>query len=292
VETQFGWHLIKVEDVHEGRVKAFEDADVQADLLQAYRAKDAEHRFRELSEKLEQAAFESPNSLDAAAKAVGIAVQTSDWFTRSAGTGIAEKVPVRDAAFADEVLKSGENSKPVSIGENHVVVVRKQEYEAAKQRPLAEVADAIKQELKDETGRERATKEAAAALEAIAAGKPLEQVVTDKHAKLEAPGLVKRDATGIDTRILEALFKLPRPPAGKSSHSQVALANGSVAVIVTTAVNDAEWTAAAADEQKKEASKLRESSAGAEFAAYRADVEKRLEVKIVNPPQGDADPTS
>src|SRR5207237_83910 len=113
VETEFGWHLIKVEDVREGRTKPFEDAEVQAELLKAYRAKDAQRRFQEMSEKLEQTAFESPNSLDGAAKAVGLTVQTSDWFTRTAGAGIADKPAVREAAFADEVLKSGEHSKPV-----------------------------------------------------------------------------------------------------------------------------------------------------------------------------------
>lgn len=292
IETQFGWHLIRLDDLHEARTKAFEDPEVQAELLRVYRAKDAERRFQELSEKLEQTAFESPNSLDAAAKAVGLSVQITDWFTRTAGTGIADKAPVRDAAFAQEVLQAGENSKPVAIGPSHVVVVRKQEYEAAKQRPLEDVTEAIRQELKAEAGRDRAAKEAAAALAALASGRPLEQVVTEKKAELKTPGLVKRDATGIDAKILETLFRMPRPEAGKAGREQVKLANGNVAVLVTTAVQDADWAAAAPDEQKKEASRLRESTAGAEFSAYRADLEKRLEVKIVNPPEGEPEPAS
>jgi peptidyl-prolyl cis-trans isomerase D len=292
VETEFGWHLIKLEDVHEARTKAFEDPEVQAELLQLYRRRDAERRFQESSEKLEQTAFETPNSLEPAAQALGAKVQTTDWFTRETGTGIAAQAAVREAAFAEEVLQGGENSRPVVSGENRLVVVRKAEYEPPRQKPLEEVAEIIRGELKAEAARARAAQEAQAALEAMAAGRPLEQVVTQKKADLKAPGLVRRDSTGVDPNILEAVFRLPRPVAGQSSRTHVALANGDVAVIVATAVQDADWAAAPEDDRSKAGARMREGTAGAEFTAYRADLQQRLEVKIIRPPEAEPEPAS
>jgi peptidyl-prolyl cis-trans isomerase D len=292
VETEFGWHLIKLEELREAKTKAFDDPEVQAQLLAMYRERDAERRFQELSEKLEQTAFETPGSLEPAAQALGLALETTDWFTRATGTGLAAQPAVREAAFSEDVLQAGENSRPVTLGDKRIVVLRKQEHEPPRQKPLDEVADIIKQELKDEGARERAAKEAAAALEAMAAGKALEQVVTDKKVALKAPGLIKRDVAGIDAKIVETVFRLPRPPQGQSAREQVRLANGDIAVLVVTAVQDADWATAAEDERKKALARQRDSAAGAEFAAYRADLQKRLEVKIVNPPQAETEPAS
>lgn len=292
VETEFGWHLIKLDDVHEAKVRAFDEPEVQAELLQLYRSRDSERRFQELSEKLEQTAFESSSSLEPAAQALGLELRQSDWFTRAAGTGIAAEAALREAAFAEEVLQGGENSRPITLGPNRIAVIRKQEYEAPRQKPLEEVAETIRQELKTEAGRARAASEAAAALEALAGGKPLEQVVTAKKVELKAPGLVKRTTPGLDPQLLEAVFRLPRPAPGDASRQKVELPNGDVAVVVSTAVQDADWAAAPDEERRREVTRLRESLAGAEFAAYRADLQKRLDVKIVNPPATESEPAS
>jgi peptidyl-prolyl cis-trans isomerase D len=290
VETEFGWHLIKLDDVREPRTKPFEDPDVQAELLAAYRQRDAERRYQELAEKVEQTAFESPGSLDPVAQAAGLQVQVTDWFTRDTGAGIAAQPPVREAAFADDVLQAGENSRPVTLGASHIVVLRKQEYEAPRQKPLEEVADLIREELRVEAARARAAAEADEALAAMASGRALEQVVTQKKAVLKAPGLVKRSATDVDRKILDAVFRLPRPAAGEASRAKVVLGNGDVAVVVSTEVQDGDWAAAPEADRARQAARMRESQAGAEFAAYRADLEKRIEVQIHKQPDAPVNP--
>ena len=290
VETEFGWHLIKLDDLRESRTRSFEEPDVQAELLAAYRQRDAERRYQELAEKIEQGAFESPSSLDPVAQATGLQVKTSDWFTRTEGAGVAAQPAVREAAFAEDVLQAGENSRPVSLGEKHMLVLRKQEYEAPRQKELAEVEAAIREDLKVEGARARAAAEAAEALGALASGRALEQVVTQKKATLKAPGLVRRNTPDIDPRVLTALFQLPRPTEGAPSRSSVPLPDGNVALIVSTAVQDGDWAAAAEADKARQAARLRDSVAGAEFIAYRADLEKRMKVEIVKQPEAEAPP--
>jgi peptidyl-prolyl cis-trans isomerase D len=293
VETEFGWHVIKLEDVKESRTQPFEDPEVQAELLRVYRQKDAEHRFQEMSEKLEQTAFESPASLEPAAKAVDLPVKTTGWFTRTAGEGIAAQANVREVAFGEDVLKNGENSKPLSIGENRVVVIHKQEYEAPRPLAFEEVKDKIRDDLKAEAARAKASADVAATLEALKSGRPLEQVAREKRADYKAAGLVKRSATGIDAPVLDALFKLPRPAAGEVRADQVRLPNGDIAVVAVTEVRDADWSGAGVADQKRESEQLKAALSGAEFTAYRADLQKRMELKIVNPPEADQpEPTS
>jgi peptidyl-prolyl cis-trans isomerase D len=289
VETEFGWHVVKLEELRAAQTRPFEDAEVQAQLLTLYRNRDVERRFQELSEKLEQTAFESPSSLEPAAKAVGIEIKQSDWFTREGGAGIAADAGVREAAFSEDVLQAGENSRPLSVGQNRIVVLRKHEHEPPRQKPLEEVAESIRTELQAEAAKARAESDAAAALEALNQGRPLEQIATEKKVALKAPGLVKRDAAGVDPQVLAAVFKLPRPAAGQATRERVALANGDVAVVVATEVQDADWATASEEDRRRMQTRLRESLAGAEFTAYRTDLQKRLEVKIINPPETEAE---
>jgi peptidyl-prolyl cis-trans isomerase D len=292
VETEFGWHLVRLDELREARTRAFEEPGVQAELLALYRDRDSTRRFQDMAEKLETLAFESPGSLEPAARALGLELRTSEWFTRDAGTGIAEQPAVREAAFADEVLGAGENSRPIDLGGSRVVVIRKEAHEPPRQKPLEEVRDTIVRELKEEAGRARAAAEAKAALDALAGGQALEQVITARRVELKAPGLVRRDAPGVDARIIETLFRMPRPAEGAAQREQVVLPNGDVAVLVSTAVRDADWAAASDAERATWTGRLRESVAGAEFSAYRADLQKRLSVQVVNPPDAGVDPAS
>lgn len=288
VETEFGWHLIKLEELRAERIEPFDDSRVQAELLSLYRRRDAERRFQEMSEKLEQIAFESPASLDPAVKNLGLELKTSDWFTRTSGDGIAAQDAIRTAAFSEDVL-AGENSRPLAAGDNRVVVLRKQDYEAPRQKALDEVAPVIREELKLKAARARAESEAEAAQAALDQGRSLEQAARSHNAVFKAPGLVRRgSAEGVDSKILETLFSLPHPHADKVSRERVTLANGDVALIATTVVQDAVWADAAETDRARESARLREAVAGAEFAAYRADLARRIDVKIMEQPLAEA----
>ena len=117
VETEFGWHLIKLEELRAARVKPFEDAQVQGELTRLYQQRDAERRYREMLDKLEQLAFESPASLEPVAKALALTLKESEWITRTTAEGLFANPALREAAFATDVLGNGENSKPLTLAE-------------------------------------------------------------------------------------------------------------------------------------------------------------------------------
>ena len=55
----------------------------------------------------------------------------SDWMDAKGGPGIGQYPKVVAAAFSDDVLEGGNNSEPVEIEPNDVVVVRVEERENA-----------------------------------------------------------------------------------------------------------------------------------------------------------------
>ncbi len=276
VETEFGWHLIRLDELREARVRAFEDADVQRELLDIYRARESEKRFQELSEKLETLAFESPASLEPAAKALGLSVQTSDWLTRKGGEGLFANPKLIDTAFSEDVIKNGENSRPVSAGPGQVLVLRKQDYEAPRARPLAEVEDSIRGELVGEAARAAVRTQATALLAAVRTGQSLQSAAAQRGAEFRSPGAISRAEGEVPAQIRAVAFAQPRPKSGEASVAEAALSDGALAVVAVSAVQDPETPDATL---ALEAQRGREAQAGAEFAAYRAYIESQYKVK-------------
>ena len=284
VETEFGWHLIRLDELQPARTAPFEDADVQKQLVELYQQRDAARRFDELSKKLEDAAFENPTSLDAAAKATELKPQTTEWFTRSGGGGIAANPAVIAAAFSPELVKDNENSKPITIEPGHLVVVRKAEYEAPRQRELAEVSDSIRDELRKAQAAAKAEAEAVAIVAEVSAGKLIDEVAKAHGLQATPRTTVSRTTTDVDRKLVDALFKMPRPEAGKLSVAKTELTQGGLAVIALSAVKEGAAppppAADAVAAPQNEGAALRNAVAGAEFGAYRNELKQHIKVDI------------
>ena len=145
VKTNFGIHIIQVNEIESEKIKDFEE--VRDELVEQVKRNRAELEMFEISEELRNIAYEQPDSLDPAADALGLNLEVSEWFTRTEGTGIAENPTVRAAAFSDEVLQQEFNSDVIQIDDGHLVVLRKNEFLAAKQLELAEVKAEVTEKL-------------------------------------------------------------------------------------------------------------------------------------------------
>lgn len=283
VLVESAWHLIRVDEIKPAIVKPFEDPDVQQALVELYQNREKQKHFEELSDKLEQLAFENPTSLEPVAKELGLTIQATDWFTRAGGSDLAANDAVKEAAFSAEVLKDGENSKPITVGDSKLVVVRKAEYEAPRQRSFEEVADQIRQALRTEAAKAKAAADAQAMLEALKGGQTLEQAAAAKQVEVKDLGALRRDERSQDRALVDAVFKLPRPKDGAASYGEATLGNGSIAVLALRRIDLPPAEALPADA----GGQFDQLAAGIEFQAYRGRIADQIKVKIVNPPQAE-----
>ncbi len=278
VETEFGFHLIKLTELNAARTQAFEEPEVQKALTDLYVNKELQAQVQEKSKQLEQLAFESDTSLEPVAKELGLTIETTDWFTRAGGAGIAANPAVIEAAFSQAVLSDGVNSKPIAVDADRLIVVRKAEYEAPRQRTLAEVEVSLREELRNEQAQAKAAADAKAALEALKGGKAIDELAASFKLTVQAPGPSSRDRSGQGLALLGAVFKLPRPAATTPSYGEARLEDGSMAVIVLNTVVDGGLKPGA--EPAGELASIRDARAGAEFNAYREALKQRIKVEI------------
>jgi len=148
VKTQFGYHIIQVEKINATQAETFETMSFQ--LKEEEQLRVAQDRVTEQAEKLKNLVYEQSDSLEPAAKELGLTILTTELFSRAAGDGIASNEAVRSAAFSETVMKENFNSELLEISDGVFVAIRKLDFAAAEPKKLADVSEQIKSTLTTE----------------------------------------------------------------------------------------------------------------------------------------------
>jgi len=150
VETDFGFHIIRVTEVKPAQVKPLEE--VRADIEKDLRTQQAQKRFAEAADQFTNLVYEQSDSLQPAAEKLGLKVQTLDVLPRT-GVPAAPNQPqlftprVVEALFAEDSLKSRRNTQAIEVAPSTLVAARVLEHRPAAVRPLDEVKAMIRQRL-------------------------------------------------------------------------------------------------------------------------------------------------
>lgn len=234
VKTDFGWHIIKLDQLRGGTRQPFEA--VRAQLEQELFEGDRERAFNELSGKLVDAIYKNPNSLEPAAKSLGLVVQTTPAFARSGGPGIAADQKVVRAAFSDSLVRDGTASDPIELSPSRTVLIRVIEHRPEAAMPLSQVGNAVVAAIRADRQR-KAAEAAADALVKSAKASGLPTAASAATLAMGEANDVRRGSPVPSREAVEAFFRVPRPqgnliPIGKTE------AGGQFIVFAVRAVRD------------------------------------------------------
>jgi peptidyl-prolyl cis-trans isomerase D len=197
VRTDFGYHLIKVEEVQDAGYEPLEV--VQAEL----RTRLTQEEARRLAEAKAQTVYDA------------VVAAGSDWIAAVQGLELVPReTPFRapgevvdgvenSTAFMQtaSALQDGEISRPTLLG-NQYVVEKLLERKASHIPALEEIRDAVRDALVREQSRTLARQQAEEGLAAVQAGQSLEQLAQAFNTQTEQTGLFSRNG---------AIPKLGRP---------------------------------------------------------------------------------
>ena len=259
VKTPFGWHLIRLNSVSGGETKSFET--VKSELKDEIRTELAESQIYDLVENVANLAYEQSDSLLPAAEQLDLTLQTSDWFDRFSGAGIATESKVRQMAFSAEILQQGLNSEAIELDNERVVFIRLNELRPSTVKPLAEVQDQIRADMITTSVREQSLKTGLAVLDELKAGKSLDDLAEQWSVSISDHGFVARDQADVDQTLLRRSFSMPKPDQSPE-YAGLTVADGGYAIIELSAVlsNDGNVDQEALDE-------LTQAGAGLEYRA-------------------------
>ncbi len=277
VRSQFGLHLIKLLDVMAGETLPLDQ--VKEDIVAALKREKVSNLFAEKQKVLTDKAYEIADTLDEAAKAAGLTVQETPRFLRDQPTGVAQLPGVVEAAVSEEVLNEKRNSSLLSVGEEHVMVVRVKEYVPASTKPLSDVRPQIVLALQDDAARKAAQAWGATILTRVKAGEDVTASLTEKNLGWESFEAITRNSPAPDALVRAQLFKIAKPSADKPALAGVVLNNGDYVVAQIDKTMKPEVSTLTADQQKSYDDRLSRHGGEADYRGF-IKTQKTL-VKIV-----------
>jgi len=167
VETEFGYHIIRLTDIKVPKTRSFED--MRAQLETELKKQQAQRKFAEVADAFTNGVYEQPDSLKPVAERLKLDIQTANNITRTpaaGASGVLASPKLLSAVFAPDSVEKKRNTEAVETAPNQLVSARIVQYTPARTKPLAEVRDAVRARLVAERSAELARKEGAAKLAA------------------------------------------------------------------------------------------------------------------------------
>jgi peptidyl-prolyl cis-trans isomerase D len=275
VETDFGYHIIRVTEIKPAQTKPL--AEIRSEIERELRTQQAQKRFAEAAEQFTNLVYEQADSLQPAADKLGLKVGTQDNLTR-AGLPSAPKQPqvftprVIEALFSDDAIKNHRNTQAIEIGPNTLVSARVVEHRAAAVRPLADVKPLIKQRLEEQEATQLARK--------TGEEKLAELLKQPSDAGFSPPITVSRRAPqGMPPTLLNEVL---RTRADKLP-TYVGSGIEGVGYLIAQVVSAKEGTAQTPAQREAERRALQRQVAAADEVAYAEGLRLRHAVKVNRP---------
>jgi len=186
IRTQFGFHVIKVEDVKKERTQGLEE--VRKSIESTLR----DQKARDLAERtVEETLYTlyKGGEMKQVAEEYHVSVNETGFFSRGENVeGISPSDEMTSIVFS---LKEGAISSVIEVAKDFYIF-RLTERQESHLPELEEVRDRVEKELREKKAGERAQSVAEELLAELKGGRQMKEVATSKGLKVEETGLFKR----------------------------------------------------------------------------------------------------
>lgn len=147
VQTEFGFHVLRVSAIQPGKLRSLDDArkELAADIVKQKGAR----KFAEAAESFNNMVYEQSDSLKPAAERYKLNIATTSWFSRLAPGEIGPLAHPKllAALFSQDSTKQRRNTDAVEVAPGVLVAARVLEYQPETLRPFAEVKADVERRL-------------------------------------------------------------------------------------------------------------------------------------------------
>ncbi|MDE0875706.1 MAG: SurA N-terminal domain-containing protein [Porticoccaceae bacterium] len=233
VSTDAGTHFIKLLDVQQESYELSEQRSrIELELIQ----ESTSDLLVEKLQNLKELSFNAESLAEVAAD-VGLELKTSEAFPQSGGGGVAAFPAVIKAAFSTEVVNDQYASEVLELGNDRYLVLKLNEYIAARQQELPEVRERVIQLVTDDVSKNQLAEQGGALLARVMAGESVETVAKSENLSWQVVIDGTRRNTDSDAEIGQKVFSLPKPVA-ESVVESFYLSNGDFVVASLTGVTE------------------------------------------------------
>jgi peptidyl-prolyl cis-trans isomerase D len=145
VESDFGYHIIKLTDVKAPKQRSFEES--RASLESELKAQQAQRQFAEAAESFTNGVYEQSDTLKPVAGKLKLEIKTASNVLRRAapGTvGLLANEKFLNAVFGSDATEKSRNTEAVETAPNELAAARVTQYTPARTLPFEDVKNVVK----------------------------------------------------------------------------------------------------------------------------------------------------
>jgi peptidyl-prolyl cis-trans isomerase D len=273
VETDFGYHIIKLTDIKAPKQKSFEE--LRAGLESELKTQQAQKKYAESAEAFTNGVYEQSDTLKPVAERLKLEVKTATGVTRAPapGTrGTLANAKFLAAVFAADSVEKKRNTEAVEIAPNQMAAARITQYTPARTQPFDDVKANV---------RERVIASRAAELAKTEGMKKLAEWKTNaQSANLKPAQTVSRDQPqNYPAPLLDAILRADSAALPQWVGVDLGDQGYAIAKVIKVVNRDAPADAV----QKQDRAQYAQWWTSAEGLAYYKLLQKRFKVQIKVP---------
>jgi len=204
IKSEFGFHVIKLNKIKESSLKSFDE--VKEQLVKIYQKNQGQKMIYDLSDEMTNLAYEG--SLEELAEKMNLKLQTSELFSKTSKSPNKKMI---NAAFSDPVLNRGENSEPIDLGDDKLVVLRLNNLEKSRNLNFDEVKIQVEGIVKTQESKKLADKLTDEIITLISDNQKTDEILKKNNLKWTSVEWTKRDNQKVDPSAIDLAFKAPKP---------------------------------------------------------------------------------
>ena len=278
VETEFGYHIIKLADVRTPQQRSFEEMkpELEADV----RKQQAQKKFAEVADSFSNAVYEAADGLKSVAERFKLELKTASNVMRKpavGASGVLANPKFLNAIFSPDSVEKKRNTEAVEVASSQLVSGRIAQYTPARTRPFAEVRQQVRDQVVAARGAELARKDGTDKLAALKTG-----ALATNAASLSLPGAIvvsREESQKQPPQVVEAALRAD--PAALPAVVGIDL--GAAGYAVVKVIKALPRVAPADEVAKQERQQYTQWWTAAENLAYYNLLKERVKTKILVP---------
>ncbi|KTD00947.1 SurA N-terminal domain-containing protein [Fluoribacter gormanii] len=271
-KTKHGYEIFKVIAYKPVSTKSF--SEVEPSIKEQLIAEAAQNKYTQALEQLSDLSYQTPDSLQPVAEALNLKIETTQPFSRAGGANnITKNKQVINAAFSHDVLDLSNNSEPIQIDNDSVVVVRVKHHWDEAQQSLESVRDQINNILVKK-GAEAKAKEIGMNLLSPVEDKQQQELISSNHLLWKSEVMSTRDNDKVDTDINDTAFNLLRP----ESRNGLVMPNGDYVVVRLKQIHDGKLSTLDREQQDSLIQQIEASYGMMDYDLYEKSLISRAQI--------------
>lgn len=272
-KTNHGYEIFKLIAYKPVSTKPF--SEVKSEIQEQLIAEAAQNKYTQALEQLSDLSYQSPDSLQPVAEALNVKIEKTKPFSRSGGTdNITKNKQVINAAFSHDVLDLNNNSEPIQIDNDSVVVLRVDQHWNETEQPLNVVQDDINKILVKKIAEAKAKKIGKNLLNPVE-DKAQQEIIQTNHLSWKSVNGSTRDNDKVDNQINDLAFNLLRP----ENREGLVLSNGDYVVVRLKQIHDGKLSTLDREQQDSLTQQIEASYGMMDYDLYVKSLMNRAQIE-------------